>query len=218
MSHYPGTWKYPDPEFDFDRWMISELEQGNSRALLDMTVQQLDEVGNTELLTWAVLLGAVGSQRAKLVQYTPTWHHGHAMIQFIPAAETSIQAPLDSGPSYGGYEFQNKGFEFYRHPPASAYAINKLLFDVRHDAELRLRLLIDPEAVASEYDLPADQKQAIGAIAAIGSATLVSESAELLVKSGAHPIHALMSLHAVHGEFKKLQSASLLATEGESGS
>ncbi|MBL8170579.1 MAG: hypothetical protein JNJ50_20635, partial [Acidobacteria bacterium] len=22
MSHYPGTWKYPHPEFEFDKWMI----------------------------------------------------------------------------------------------------------------------------------------------------------------------------------------------------
>src|SRR5919205_1262444 len=39
MSHYPGTWKYPQPEFDFDMWMLAELEQGNSEALLAMTVE-----------------------------------------------------------------------------------------------------------------------------------------------------------------------------------
>ena len=28
MSHYPGTWKYPTPEYNFDYWMISQLEAG----------------------------------------------------------------------------------------------------------------------------------------------------------------------------------------------
>jgi AmmeMemoRadiSam system protein B len=37
MSHYPGTWKYPQPEFDFDRWMIAELERGNTDALFELT-------------------------------------------------------------------------------------------------------------------------------------------------------------------------------------
>ena len=49
MSHFPGTWKYPHPEFDFDRWLITELERGNADAVIELTVQQLDEVGNTEL-------------------------------------------------------------------------------------------------------------------------------------------------------------------------
>jgi 2,3-dihydroxyphenylpropionate 1,2-dioxygenase len=33
MSHYPGTSKYPNPEYDFDYWMIGELERGNIDAL-----------------------------------------------------------------------------------------------------------------------------------------------------------------------------------------
>jgi hypothetical protein len=32
----------------------------------------------------------------------------------------------------------------------------------------------------------------------------VSDNAAALVKAGAHPLQALMSLHAVHGEFRKL--------------
>ena len=47
MSHYPGTWKYPHPEFDFDKWMISELEHGRVESLLNLTSEQLDEGANT---------------------------------------------------------------------------------------------------------------------------------------------------------------------------
>ncbi len=32
MSHYPGTWKYPQPAYDFDYWAIAQMERGNHRA------------------------------------------------------------------------------------------------------------------------------------------------------------------------------------------
>ena len=43
---------------------MSQLEAGNTDALLNMTGTQLDEVGNTELLSWAVMFGAIGKQPA----------------------------------------------------------------------------------------------------------------------------------------------------------
>src|SRR5919108_444895 len=55
MSHFPGTRKYLTPEFDFDRWLVAQFESGNTGALLQMTGTQLDEVGNTEMLNWAVM-------------------------------------------------------------------------------------------------------------------------------------------------------------------
>src|SRR5262245_63084372 len=36
MSHFPGTRKYLSPEFDFDRWLVSQFEAGNTEALLNM--------------------------------------------------------------------------------------------------------------------------------------------------------------------------------------
>ena len=204
MSHFPGTWKYLHPDFAFDRWMIGELERGNADALLDLTVEQLDEVGNTELLTWAILLGAIGEQPGELLHYTPTWHHGHAMMRFLPAREKTAAAGADKQ-SYVRYEFKNTDFEFYKHPPAAAYKLNKLLFDVRHDSELRLRLLNDLDGVAREWGLNDAEKEATQAIASVGGNAKISDSAAALVKAGAHPLQALMSLHAVHGEFTRLQ-------------
>jgi len=200
MSHYPGTWKYPHPEFDFDKWMIAELERGNADALFELTTEQLDEVGNTELLPWAIMLGAIGSAPGELVQYTPTWHHGHAMMRFLPARPKT--APPLAPPKY---QFKNQGFEFYRHPPASAYKLNKMLFDVRHDSALRRRLLNDLDAVAAEWGLSAEEKDATRAIATVGQAQKISDNAAALIAAGAHPLQALMSLHAVHGEFRKLE-------------
>src|SRR5437016_1511417 len=34
MSHFPGTWKYPKPDFAFDYWAIAQMEKGNHEALL----------------------------------------------------------------------------------------------------------------------------------------------------------------------------------------
>ena len=204
MSHFPGTWKYMHPDFDFDRWMIAELERGNTDALLDLTVEQLDEVGNTELLTWAILLGAIGEQPGELLHYTPTWHHGHAMMRFLPAGAKAAAAGADKQ-TYSRYSFKNADFEFYKHPPAAAYKLNKLLFDVRHDSELRLRLLNDLDGVAREWGLNDEEKEATQAIASVGGNSKISDSAAALVKAGAHPLQALMSLHAVHGEFTRLQ-------------
>lgn len=200
MSHYPGTWKYPQPEFDFDKWMIAELERGNVDALLEMTTEQLDEVGNTELLPWAVMLGAIGNVPGELVQYTPTWHHGHAMMRFLPVRPKT--AAVEALPKY---QFKNRGFEFYKHPPASAYKLNKMLFEVRHDSTLRRRLLDDLETVAAEWGLSAAETDGARAIASVGQAKKISDNAAALIAAGAHPLQALMSLHAVHGEFRRLQ-------------
>jgi 2,3-dihydroxyphenylpropionate 1,2-dioxygenase len=200
MSHYPGTWKYPHPEFDFDKWMISELERGNTSALFDLTSEQLDEVGNTELLPWALMFGAIGDVPGELIQYTPTWHHGHAMMRFLPARLKAAKA--ESPPKY---QFKNQGFEFYRHPPASAYKLNKMLFEVRTDSNMRLRLLNNLDEVAAEWGLNEQEKEATRAIATVGQAKKISDNAAVLIAAGAHPLQALMTLHAVHGEFRKLQ-------------
>ncbi len=66
MSHYPGAWKYPQPAFDFDWWAIAHMERGNNNALLELTNEELDEVGNTEMLPWMILFGAIGHQPGEL--------------------------------------------------------------------------------------------------------------------------------------------------------
>jgi aromatic ring-opening dioxygenase catalytic subunit (LigB family) len=205
MSHYPGTWKYPQPEFEFDRWVIQELEKGNTDAVLDLTPAQLDAAGNTELLPWAALLGVIGNAPGELAQYTPTWHHGHAMMRFLPAREKAAVTAAAELPKYGGLEFGGGGFEFYKHPPAEAYQLNKLLFDMRHDAALRRRLLTDLDSVAAEYQLREDCLDAARALAEVGATARISDNAGRIVAAGAHPLHALMTLHAVHGEMKRLQ-------------
>ena len=196
MSHYPGTWKYPTPEFNFDYWMISELEAGRTESLLNMTSSQLDEAGNTEMLIWINMLGAIGNLPGELVQYTPTWHHGHGFMRFLPKRARK-NPPMDVKEQYGGFKFKNAGFEFYVHPPASSYALNRLLFDVRHDGALRNRVIDNLDDVAAQYNLDATGKKGAQALIDVGNATIVSDYAAPLVAAGAHPLQALMSLHVI---------------------
>jgi len=194
MSHFPGTTKYLHPEFDFDRWLVSQMEAGNTNALLDMTPEQLDEVGNTELLSWAVMFGAVGAQQGELIDYIPTWHHGLCMMRFTPERPHK-NAALDV--KAGDWQFKNQGFLFYKHPPAEGYGLNKLLFESRHSQELRKRIIDDLDSVAKEYQLHGKQRAAAQEMVNVGKGGLVSEHVGPLVEAGAHPLQALMALHVI---------------------
>jgi 2,3-dihydroxyphenylpropionate 1,2-dioxygenase len=194
MSHFPGTTKYLHPEFDFDRWLVSQFEAGNTNALLNMTNTQLDEVGNTEMLSWAVLFGAIGAQKGELIDYIPTWHHGLCMMRFLPHREVT---PKMEGASKPGWKFKDEGFLFYKHPPAEGYGLNKLLFESRHSAELRKRIIDDLDGVAKEYQLHGRQRTAAEEMVNVGKGGLVSEHVGPLVEAGAHPLQALMALHVI---------------------
>ena len=192
MSHYPGTWKYYQPDYEFDRWCIAQLEAGNSNAFLDLTVEQLDEVGNTEMLPWAPVLGALGKQYMELLSYQPTSHHGHAVARFHAGDPPARATP---GPAH--YEFKNQGYEFYKHPSLASYKLNKLLYESRHKPNLRQRMLQDMDAVGAEYGLSAEEIDALRPL-----------SPDPLVKAGAHPLGALMAMHILQADKRRLDAAS----------
>jgi hypothetical protein len=98
---------------------------------------------------------------------------------------------------FGGFTFENRGFQFYKHPPAEAYGLNKLLFESRHSEELRSRIISNFEAVADEYDLHGQQRAAALEMINVGHGGLVSEHVGPLAEAGAHPLQALMSLHVI---------------------
>jgi aromatic ring-opening dioxygenase catalytic subunit (LigB family) len=214
MSHFPGTTKYLNPEFDFDRWMLSQFEAGNLNALLDMTGTQLDEVGNTEMLSWAVMFGAIGTREGELIDYIPTWHHGLAMMRFLPE-RPRVNAPTQVAKEYGGFTFQNQGFQFYKHPPSEAYGLNKLLFESRHSAELRRRIIEDFENVADEYELRGKQREAAKEMINVGSGGKVSDHVGPLAEAGAHPLQALMSLHVIFSTSHKRGQEAMAQAAGK---
>jgi len=208
MSHFPGTTKYLSPEFDFDRWLVSQFETGNADALLNMTGTQLDEVGNTEMLNWATMFGAIGRQEGELIDYIPTWHHGLAMMRFLPEGQRKAQ-PAQAAEQYGGFQFKDEGYMFYKHPPAEAYALNKLLFESRHSQELRNRIVDDFENVANEYGLEGTHRQAARAMIDVARGPLVSDHVKPLADAGCHPLQALMSLHVIFSTTHKPRQAAM---------
>ena len=116
--------------------------------------------------------------------------------RFLPPREHRT-ATAPSQPQYGGFQFQNQGFQFYKHPPAEAYGLNRLLFEVRHSADLRDRIIKNLDTVAKEYELSPQQRVASEELINVGKGGLVSEHVGPLVEAGAHPLQALMSLHVI---------------------
>jgi AmmeMemoRadiSam system protein B len=208
MSHFPGTSKYTSPEFDFDRWLVSQMEAGNADALLNMTGTQLDEVGNTEMLNWAVMFGAIGAQEGELIDYIPTWHHGLAMMRFLPQRARK-NAPTQVEKKYGGFNFKDEGYLFYKHPPSEAYELNKLLFESRHSQDLRNRIIDDFETVANEYGLNDQMRKAARAMIDVAKGPLVSDHVKPLADAGCHPLQALMSLHVIFSTTHKPRLAAM---------
>ncbi len=202
MSHYPGTWKYYKPAFDFDHWCIGELKNGHSESFLRLTPEQLDEVGNTEMLPWAPVLGAVEPQHMELLSYEQTAHHGHAVAIFHPGAPRD---PLPRQP----FTFHNHPYHFYDHPSVSAYKLNKLLYDSRYKPNLRLRMFEDIDAVAAEYALAPEDVAALREtfrFRHINSGKPALD-ADPLVNRGAHPVGALMAVHVLQQEERKFHRA-----------
>lgn len=202
MSHYPGTSRYYQPAFDFDRWCIYELENSREESFLNLTPEQLDEVGNTEMLPWAMALGAAGKQQMELLSYQPTTHHGHAVAIFHPGANPD---PAPAKP----YSFHNHPFHFYNHPPLAAYKLNKLLYDSRFKPSMRVRLLEDPATVAGEYGLDAVHTRALLESLAFHhiDTDKPGKDADAMVEAGAHPVGALMAMHVLQHEKRKMRQA-----------
>ncbi|PWU06637.1 MAG: hypothetical protein C5B51_11745 [Terriglobia bacterium] len=202
MSHYPGTWKYPQPAFDFDYWAIAHMERGNHDVLLDLSVEQLDEVGNTEMLPWLIMFGAIGRVPGELITYQPTWHHGHAVMRFIPTRTTAPESDVPKPK----WDFQNLGgYQFYKHPDPATYPLNKLIYDLRHNQRLRIELLENPKAVAKNYGLTVAQMEKIDTLADESIDVFRSLKSHPLVELGAHPLGLLMCLVVVQAEGRRLR-------------
>ena len=195
MSHYPGTWKYYDPEYEFDRWAIQEMEHGALDDLMTLTGPDLDEVGNTEMLTWMVMFGAIGPQPGELLSYQPTSHHGHAVMQFLPG-RAAPAAERTTRPKFGGFQFKGEGYEFYKYPPSDTYAMQKLLVDLRGSAPLRERFFEDMDAVIGEREgLSPEHVEAIKTL-----------QVKPMVDLGAHPILTLTSILVIQAHQRWLKA------------
>lgn len=203
MSHFPGTARYTAPQFSFDEWVLQEVAAGRYDELLDLTPVQLDEVGESELLTWFVMLGilagSAGTVAGSLLSYQHLSHHGHGVVQFVPpvAAGTvpTVDEPLASPvPRFGGHTFTQTDFVYYRFPEPASFALNRLLHRVITDEALRREFVLDPAAVADAAALTAVQREA-----------LLADGFDRLTSVGAHPLLALSARQVAELERQRLQ-------------
>jgi 2,3-dihydroxyphenylpropionate 1,2-dioxygenase len=189
MSHYPGTSKYFAPNVTFDEWIIEETRVGRYERLLGMTPEQLDEVGENELLTWFVLLGMLGGTPGSLLTYQATSHHGHGVLQFVPPIEPPVRDSAPPPAPYGGHEPTAGDYVYYRFPEPSSFALNKLLHTLIEDAGTRAAFVRDRAAVIGRAGLSETEMCA-----------LYGDGFTDLVDLGAHPLLALSARQVVEIE------------------
>jgi protocatechuate 4,5-dioxygenase beta chain/2,3-dihydroxyphenylpropionate 1,2-dioxygenase len=83
MSHYPGTTRYPNPDFEWDHWLLDRLAAGEWDEVVGLSGDNLDERGNMELLNWMVVMGAIDhGTPAEVLTYQPSWHHGYGVLDW----------------------------------------------------------------------------------------------------------------------------------------
>ena len=104
------------------------------------------------------------------------------------------------------YQFADQANEFYGHPAPSSYNLNKLLYDLRHDPELRRRMIESPAAVAEERKLGPREAAVIDTLLDEDIDLLRNQKAHPIVEAGAHPLGLLMSLVVVQAEMRKMRS------------
>ena len=206
MSHYPGTTRYYQPAYDFDHWCIKELENGHSDSFLNLSVEQLDEVGNTEMLPWAPVLGAIGEQHMELLSYQETSHHGHGVVRFHPGPKPNAEPPQ------APYQFQNHPYRFYVHPPVAVYKLNSLLYDSRYKPSLRVRMFEDLETVIKDYELTGKEANALRNVFTFRflDTDRPARDADAAVEIGAHPVGALMAVHVLQQQARKRRVPELV--------
>src|SRR4029453_1570841 len=147
----------------------------------------------------------------ELIDYIPTWHHGLCMMRFLPQRARTKER-MQVAEQFGGLKFENPVFLFNKRPPSEAYGLNKLMFESRHSAELRHRIINDFETVADEYGLKGRQREAAKELINVGQGGKVSDHVAPLAEAGAHPLRAVMSLPVIFSTSHARGQAAMAAT------
>ena len=71
LSHFPGSPRIGEIDETFDHQLLDVMRQGKGKSLVDYSVQELLQAGDTEFLNWMVVLGAIGEAKATFTAYMP---------------------------------------------------------------------------------------------------------------------------------------------------
>jgi hypothetical protein len=155
------------------------------------------------MLSWMIMFGAIGNLKGELITYQPTWHHGHAVVRFLPFKGIGQSKEGKEAPAT--YRFKG-GFEFYKHPSPTAYKLNKVLYDSRFSRELRLRLIHDLPGVAKQYGFTPEEAKVLETLQDDDIEKFRDGQVHPLVEAGAHPLGMWMAVIRMHAELRKLRA------------
>lgn len=198
MSHFPGTAKYEQPNFAFDEWVITEMAHGRYDELLALSPVNLDEVGESELMTWFVALGIIGKVPGTLLTYQELSHHGHGVVQFLPPLPPEPRWLVKTVETYGGHEFRFTDYTYYRFPEPSTLEINRMLHRIVIEADYREAFVRDRAGVVAGSRLRPEERAAL----------LETDSFDALTALGAHPLLALSARQVALLEHQRQQAAA----------
>jgi len=71
LSHFPGSPRIGEIDTQFDHKLLEVMRAGKGRSLVDYSVQDLLQAGDTEFLNWMVVVGAIGDTKASYTSYMP---------------------------------------------------------------------------------------------------------------------------------------------------
>jgi aromatic ring-opening dioxygenase catalytic subunit (LigB family) len=71
LSHFPGSPRIGEIDTQFDHKLLEVMRQGEGKSLVDYSVQDLLQAGDSEFLNWMVVLGAIGDAKASYTTYLP---------------------------------------------------------------------------------------------------------------------------------------------------
>ena len=174
MSHFPGTERYAEPDLQFDKKVLSELEGGNLRYLLSLDEKRMDDSGNIELRCWGVAAGMLGERRPDMISFDPSWHHNYATVAWWSQKEEKPFRP--------------------HYPEIAPERLNLsiILHRLANNAEERNRYTTDRKAYVAGFDLSKKEK----------SALLNLNDAEM-VALGVHPFMSFMARLHIERATKK---------------
>lgn len=88
LSHEPGGPKYLSIDEAFDRWFLELLDQGDHEQVLrEATLERMEQAGaggTAELLSWLVVMGAIGERPCEVLCYeaVPDWRCGVGAVRW----------------------------------------------------------------------------------------------------------------------------------------
>ncbi|MGB7950821.1 MAG: hypothetical protein WCH75_24340 [Candidatus Binatia bacterium] len=71
LSHFPGSPRIGEIDTQFDHKLLEVMREGRGRSLVDYSVEDLLQAGDTEFLNWMAVVGSVGDAKAAYTSYMP---------------------------------------------------------------------------------------------------------------------------------------------------